>query len=136
MLPRTGADATVLVYNIAAPPYQPCTPTLALAHQRRAAEAAGWVDEARLRGLKRCSTTPEVVMLPFAPLLARLDAAPPTHPLCWQGWLVEPVAGGANNRVFRATRGILCFAKKQTIRDARDRAGREDAALRAIARAG
>ncbi|MBC8161344.1 MAG: aminoglycoside phosphotransferase family protein, partial [Roseiflexaceae bacterium] len=34
------------------------------------------------------------------------------------------------------TRGIQCFAVKQTIRDARDRAGREDAALRAIARAG
>jgi aminoglycoside phosphotransferase (APT) family kinase protein len=54
----------------------------------------------------------------------------------WQDWQVRPIAGGWNNLLFRATGPLGDLAIKFTIRDARDRAGREYQALRALQQAG
>lgn len=54
----------------------------------------------------------------------------------WRGWRVARVGGGMNNLLFRATRGERDLAIKWTIRDERDRAGREYAALAALREAG
>ena len=69
-------------------------------------------------------------------LLAHLDAALPDAPLVWNGWRVSPVPGGANNRLYHASHGEQTYAIKLAIRDERDRAGREYAALQAIESAG
>ena len=53
------------------------------------------------------------------------------HPLNfeWQTWRILRVTGGANNLLYRATGPDGDFAVKFTIRDQRDRAGREYGAL-------
>jgi thiamine kinase-like enzyme len=65
--------------------------------------------------------------------LARLET-PADH--TWNGWRITRITGGMNNRLYRATNGARDLAIKFTIRDARDRAGREYAALVALQRAG
>lgn len=65
----------------------------------------------------------------LAPLLAYLDVNQPQASTTWCDWQIQPIGGGANNRVYRATRGGDDFAIKFTIADARDRAGREHAVL-------
>lgn len=70
------------------------------------------------------------------PLLTYLDAHPAAEAHTWQEWQIAPVAGGANNLLFRASNGTNDYAVKFTVRDERDRAGREYAALSAIAEAG
>jgi len=51
----------------------------------------------------------------------------------WQGWEVHPICGGMNGRVFRASGLEGDVAVKFTVRDKRDRAGREWAALTLLA---
>ena len=67
-------------------------------------------------------------------LLGHLSAGS-TEAEQWQDWHIEPVSGGGNNLLFRATSELGDFAVKFTIRDARDRAGREYAALLALQQA-
>lgn len=50
----------------------------------------------------------------------------------WQTWRITQVTGGANNLLYRATGPGGDFAVKFTIRDQRDRAGREYGALLAL----
>lgn len=69
------------------------------------------------------------------PLLAHIVQYPhSTHH--WLDWQITPVAGGANNRLYRATNADSDLAIKWTIRDERDRAGREYAALQVLRDAG
>ena len=70
------------------------------------------------------------------PLLRGLAAHPPTAPMRWQGWDIAPVGGGANNLVHRVAGPSGTFAIKFAIRDERDRAGREAAAMQAVEDAG
>jgi hypothetical protein len=64
-------------------------------------------------------------------LLAHLsDSNSEAH--CWGAWQITPITGGANNRLERATSGDIDVAIKWTLRDERDRAGREYAALAAL----
>ena len=71
-------------------------------------------------------------MLPNA-LLGFLDTTAPTVPCAWREYEIAPVSGGANNRLYRVACHAGKFAVKFTLRDARDRAGREFAALQALA---
>ena len=50
----------------------------------------------------------------------------------WQTWRITQIAGGANNLLYRAAGPGGDFAVKFTIRDQRDRAGREYNALLAL----
>ncbi len=70
------------------------------------------------------------------PLLDYLDDAGARAEPAWQGWQISRIGGGANNRVYRATGEGADIAVKFTIRDDRDRAGREYDALRALQQAG
>lgn len=54
----------------------------------------------------------------------------------WHGWIINSLHGGANNRLYRALRGDDDLVVKFTIRDSRDRAGREFAALSVLQEAG
>jgi aminoglycoside phosphotransferase (APT) family kinase protein len=69
-------------------------------------------------------------------LLAYLDEEQPDSPGAWEGWTIRPVSGGANNRLYRATSADADLAVKWTLRDERDRAGREYAALALLERTG
>lgn len=69
-------------------------------------------------------------------LLAYLDRGQPNVACAWDGWVIQPVGGGANNRLYRATSAHADLAVKWTLRDERDRAGREYAALALLERAG
>jgi len=69
------------------------------------------------------------------PLLDHLAAAAPTEHE-WRRWRIQPVGGGANNLIYHATSSQHDLAIKWTIRDTRDRAGREYAALAALRAAG
>jgi Phosphotransferase enzyme family len=69
-------------------------------------------------------------------LLDYLDVEPTEHPHTWHEWTIAPIAGGANNLLYRATGAGGDFAVKFTVRDERDRAGREYAALSALVQAG
>ena len=51
----------------------------------------------------------------------------------WQDWEIHPICGGLNGRVFRASGPEGDVAVKFTVRDSRDRAGREWAALTLLA---
>jgi aminoglycoside phosphotransferase (APT) family kinase protein len=62
------------------------------------------------------------------------DATVPSH--TWREWSITPISGGANNLLYRATSPSDDLAIKFTVRDDRDRAGREFAALSALHRAG
>jgi len=70
-------------------------------------------------------------VLPVSELLPLLDhlAAGALTDCEWRQWRVRPIAGGANNLIYRATSATYDVAIKWTIHDARDRAGREYAAL-------
>lgn len=54
----------------------------------------------------------------------------------WRDWQVTPIAGGRNNLLYRATSPDADLAVKFTVRDERDRAGREYSALAALREAG
>jgi aminoglycoside phosphotransferase (APT) family kinase protein len=69
-------------------------------------------------------------------LIQHLDRTRPAADERWRGWQITPTAGGANNLVYRATRRGDDYAVKFTLRDERDRAGREFAALSALQQAG
>jgi hypothetical protein len=69
------------------------------------------------------------------PLLDHLAATNPDEE-DWCGWRIQRVGGGANNLIHRATCASHDLAIKWTIRDERDRAGREHAALSALREAG
>ena len=72
----------------------------------------------------------------LVPLLDHLANAMPDAATHWRGWRITPIPGGANNRLYRATDGGDDLAVKFTIRDERDRAGREYHALAALRGAG
>ena len=69
-------------------------------------------------------------------LVERLSTEAPATAQEWKGWTVSPISGGANNLIYRASGNEGDFAIKFTIRDSRDRAGREFRALQAVAEAG
>lgn len=75
-----------------------------------------------------------------APLLDHFatqhEHLPTATPRTVAGWRIAPVTGGTNNRVLRATNTDYDLALKWTRMDARDRAGREYAALLALAETG
>jgi len=66
------------------------------------------------------------------PLLDYLAHVQLSTSATWQGWHITPIAGGANNRVYRGSGPGGNVAIKFTIRDQRRRAEREYAALRAL----
>jgi len=72
----------------------------------------------------------------FLPLLDHLDSSTAVADGEWRDWRITRVAGAGNNLLFRATNDAHDLAIKFTIRDARDRAGREYAALLALQQAG
>jgi aminoglycoside phosphotransferase (APT) family kinase protein len=72
----------------------------------------------------------------FLPLLEHLAGAAALADGEWRGWRVTRVAGAGNNLLYRATSATHDLAIKFTIRDRRDRAGREYAALLALRQAG
>jgi len=73
---------------------------------------------------------------PFLPLLDHLGRSAPRADHDWRDWHVTRVAGAGNNLLYRATSATHDLAIKFTIRDERDRAGREYAALLALQQAG
>src|SRR5689334_9501467 len=81
-------------------------------------------------------TSPARDPAPFLPLLDYLGTGAPMAEGDWSGWRITRAAGAGNNLLFRATSAAHDLAIKFTIRDARDRAGREYAALLALQRAG
>ena len=70
------------------------------------------------------------------PLLSLLASSPPPTIERWEGWRIERVKGGWNNLLFHATDAEHDIAVKFTVRDPRDRAGREYDALLTLHRAG
>ncbi len=71
--------------------------------------------------------------------LARLSCAFPSDPSVpdeLEGWRIAPLPGGRNNRLFKLSNASLSVVAKFTMRDARDRAGREYNALLSLAAAG
>src|SRR5262245_1209596 len=74
--------------------------------------------------------------IPFLPLLDYLASSDAIDKAEWREWRIARVAGAGNNLLFRATSAAPDLAVKFTIRDARDRAGREHAALLALRQAG
>ncbi|MEO7909983.1 MAG: aminoglycoside phosphotransferase family protein [Roseiflexaceae bacterium] len=73
---------------------------------------------------------------PFLPLLDYLGSSAAIADREWREWRVTRVAGAGNNLLYRASSATHDLAIKFTIRDARDRAGREYAALLALQQAG
>lgn len=69
-------------------------------------------------------------------LISYLDLHPVAELHRWHNWQIVPIAGGANNLLYRATSAHGDYAIKFTIRDERDRAGREYAALQVIEQTG
>src|SRR5262245_48429654 len=65
--------------------------------------------------------------------LSQPDLPPET---AWRDWRIRRIGGGRNNLLYHADGPDGDFAVKFTIRDKRDRAGREYAALRALRAAG
>ncbi len=53
----------------------------------------------------------------------------------WQDWHITPIAGGQNNLLYRTAHPLGDLSIKFTVRDERDRAGREYGALLALQRA-
>lgn len=70
------------------------------------------------------------------PLLAYLSENTPSAPGTWQTWDITPITGGANNLLYHVVGPVGDLAVKFTLRDARDRAGREYAALLVLQQAG
>src|SRR3954469_9309531 len=73
---------------------------------------------------------------PFLPLLDHLGRSALPADGAWREWRITRVAGAGNNLLFRATSSTHDLAIKFTIRDARDRAGREYTSLLAPQRGG
>src|SRR6187551_905801 len=73
---------------------------------------------------------------PFLPLLDHLERSTAVVDGEWREWRIACVDGAGNNLLLRATSGTHDLAIKFTIRDARDRAGREYNALLALQQAG
>lgn len=69
-------------------------------------------------------------------VLHYLDTAKDISTHIWKDWVIQPLTGGVNNRLFRVTGELGDLVVKYTIRDERDRAGREYAALNALHQAG
>jgi hypothetical protein len=69
-------------------------------------------------------------------LLDFLSSNTSQHACEWQGWTINCIDGGANNLLYRATNPHSDLAVKFTVRDERDRAGREYGALLALQQAG
>jgi aminoglycoside phosphotransferase (APT) family kinase protein len=69
---------------------------------------------------------------PLTPLLDALVAHLDAPPASIESWQVQRILGGQNNVLFRATSDDDSIAVKFTRRDARDRAGREFAALQLL----
>ena len=72
----------------------------------------------------------------LADLLAQLSQPHLPHDLTWNDWRIQRIGGGRNNLLYHAEGPGGDFAVKFTIRDKRDRAGREYAGLRALRAAG
>jgi thiamine kinase-like enzyme len=72
----------------------------------------------------------------FLPLLDHLGSSAAVADGDWRGWRVSRVAGAGNNLLYRATSAVYDLAIKFTIRDFRNRAGREYDALLALQQAG
>src|SRR5512139_1869716 len=70
------------------------------------------------------------------PLLDHLARSRPREEGLWPDWRITPIGGGRNNLLYRATGAAGDLAVKFTLRDARDRAGREYGALLALQAAG
>jgi aminoglycoside phosphotransferase (APT) family kinase protein len=73
---------------------------------------------------------------PFLPLLDHLGRSTAAVDGQWREWRIARVAGAGNNLIFRASSATHDLAIKFTIRDPRDRAGREYNALLALRQAG
>src|SRR6478736_319694 len=73
---------------------------------------------------------------PFLPLLDHLGRSTAVADGEWRDWQITRVAGAGNNLLYRATNITNDLAIKFTIRDERNRAGREYAALLALQQAG
>jgi aminoglycoside phosphotransferase (APT) family kinase protein len=69
-------------------------------------------------------------------LLDYLDTASPQASQQWHEWSISPISGGANNLLYQATNTNSSYAVKFTVRDDRNRATREYAALTALQQAG
>ena len=65
-------------------------------------------------------------------LLGYLDASPLLNAQTWHDWRLTPITGGANNLLYRATNANADYVIKFTVRDERNRAQREYAALTAL----
>ena len=72
---------------------------------------------------------------PFLPLLDHLGSSATVADGEWREWRVTRVAGAGNNLLYHASSAAHDLAIKFTIRDQRDRAGREYAALLALQQA-
>jgi len=72
----------------------------------------------------------------FLPLLDHLGRSAAGPDGEWRDWRITRVAGAGNNLLYRVSSATLDLAIKFTIRDERDRAGREHAALLALQQAG
>lgn len=72
----------------------------------------------------------------FHPLLTHLASQQSAIRSEWHGWQIWPIGGGSNNVVYRVQGEVGDFAVKFTMRDQRDRAGREYGALSALHQAG
>lgn len=70
------------------------------------------------------------------PLLGYLNTAGPKVVTRWGQWQITPITGGGNNRLYHIGGEHEELAVKFTIRDSRNRAGREYAALHALRQAG
>lgn len=79
---------------------------------------------------------PQRPPLSLHPLLDFLATQGPVDAVQWHQWRLTRLVGGANNLLYRASSDQGQFAVKFTLRDARDRAGREYHALVALQRAG
>jgi thiamine kinase-like enzyme len=73
---------------------------------------------------------------PFLALLDHLGTSAVLANGEWHEWRISRVAGAGNNLIFRATSDEYDLAIKFAIRDERDRAGREHAALLALQQVG
>ncbi len=64
-----------------------------------------------------------------ASLFRYLDGCTNLQPHTFEDFVITAITGGANNKLFHVTRGDADFAVKFSLRDWRDRAGREHRAL-------
>ena len=72
----------------------------------------------------------------FSPLIEYVASEPHLVKPHWHDWHITRMTGGMNNILYRATNGEHDVAIKWVIRDDRDRAGREYAAMLAMQQAG